>query len=42
MQQGRFWSALARVGEVRLVVQAHDLPVGLALDRVTDLAERYP
>ncbi len=38
---GRSWSVLARVGEVQVVVRAHDLPLGIRLERVPGLIERY-
>lgn len=41
LQHGRSWTALARVGEVQVVVRAHDLPQAPRLGRVSGLTERY-
>lgn len=41
IRHGRHWGAIAWVDKVQVVVEAHDLPVGLRLQRMTDLSERY-
>lgn len=41
LRHGRYWSAVARVDDIQVVVDAHDVPVGLPLARVSDPAQRY-
>jgi len=41
LRQGLYWSVIAWVDDVQVLVEAHDVPPGLPLERMTSIIGRY-